>query len=166
MFLAFALAAATPVQAVVIPSIGAELTAEIRARDAEFFQLFFQGCDPARLATMLAPDFEMYHDREGFVADSAAPFLAQYEKACAARREPDSWHSRRQLVEESLLVQAIPAYGAIEEGDHIFYERKGDGPEAKAGIAHFVQLWVNGPDGWRLSRVFSYAHRATQPKAP
>ncbi|CUS43246.1 MAG: nuclear transport factor 2 family protein [Pseudomonadota bacterium] len=162
LLLALAAAIATPA-AVTVPATGPALTAEIRTRDTEFFELFFTGCDPARLATMLAPDFEMYHDRDGLVAKSAVPFIAQYGKSCAGRTLPDTWHSRRALVPGSLHVEAIPGYGAIEEGDHDFYEWKGNGPEHKAGSAHFVQLWVKGADGWRLSRVFSYAHRAARP---
>ena len=59
----------------------------------------------------------------------------------------------------SLNVEAIPGYGAIEEGDHLFYERQGDGPERLTGKAHFVQLWQLGEDNvWRLARVLSYSH--------
>ena len=65
-----------------------------------------------------------------------------------------------ELVAGTLHVDPVPGYGAIEEGDHVFYERKGDGPEKLVGRAHFVQLWRKGEDGWRLARVLSYAHRA------
>ncbi|MDB5703067.1 MAG: hypothetical protein JWN66_183 [Sphingomonas bacterium] len=161
MLIAIALAVAQPA-AVEVPPTGPILTAQIAARDAEFFRLFFEGCDPARVTTMLAPDFEMYHDKGGMVAHSAPPFIADYTRSCTERARPDAWRSRRVLVEASLHVEAIPGYGAIEEGDHDFYERKGDGPERKAGTAHFVQLWRLGADGWRLSRVFSYSHRAAE----
>ncbi len=143
-----------------IPSTGPELTAQIEARDTEFFRLFFEGCDAPRLATMLTPDFEMYHDRDGKVAGGADGFVAGYAKGCTAAARPDGWRHHRTLVPGTLHVEAIPGFGALEEGDHEFYEGQGDGPQKKVGFAHFVQLWQRTADGWRLARVFSYSHRA------
>lgn len=146
---------------VAIPE-GAALTDAIRARDAEFFQVFFADCAPERVRTMLTDDFEMYHDRAGVVATSADPFVADYAVQCARRQQPDQWRSRRELVADSLLVNPVPGFGAIEQGDHLFFERRGDGPERLAGRAHFVQLWQLTDDGWKLARVFSYAHVAAE----
>ncbi|HEY5724311.1 MAG TPA: nuclear transport factor 2 family protein [Allosphingosinicella sp.] len=157
MLIALALAAAPAPAAVAIPE-GEALTRAIAARDSEFFELAFLGCDPARLATMLTPDFEMYHDKGGVVARSSDSFVADYAKACEARKKPDAWRSRRALVESSLNVHPVPGYGAIEDGEHLFYERQGDGPEKLAGRARFTQVWALTPDGWRLARVLSYAH--------
>jgi len=85
--------------------------------------------------------------------------VADYAKQCAERAKPDSWRSRRQLVKESLIVDAIPGYGAMEAGDHLFYERKGDGPEKLAGRARFSIVWAWSEGGWKLSRVLSYDHQ-------
>jgi hypothetical protein len=137
---------------------GPALEDSIAARDAEFFELVFVGCDPKRLATMLTDDFEMYHDRGGLVATAAAPFVEQYSKDCVKRSQPDEWRSRRELVAGTLKVWPVPGFGAIEDGEHVFYERKGDGPEKKVGRARFTQAWKWTPEGWRLARVFSYDH--------
>jgi len=158
MLIALALAAAAPV---VLPE-GAALTEAVRARDAEFFALLFEGCDPARLRAMLSPDFEMYHDRDGVVARTADAFVADYRRSCAERQAPDAWRSRRELVAPSLGVHPVPGHGAIEDGEHVFYERRGDGPERLAGRARFTQLWRLTGDGWQLARVFSYAHAAAE----
>ena len=161
MLIALALAAASPA-AIVLPE-GAALTAQVAARDAEFFALLFDGCDPERMRTMLTDDFEMYHDRGGFVASRAEPFVSEYGRSCTERQAPDAWRSRRELVASSLSVHPVPGYGAIEDGEHLFYERQGDGPERLAGRARFTQLWrLTVGDGWRLARVFSYAHRAAE----
>jgi hypothetical protein len=154
MLTLLALAAAIPT--------GQPLTDAIANRDAAFFQLFFEGCDSARMATMVTPDFEMYHDRDGKVASTGGGFVADYAKGCQAKKAPDAWRSRRELVGGTLHVDPVPGFGAIEEGDHVFYERKGDGPEKLVGKAHFVQLWKLGPDGWQLSRVLSYRHTAVE----
>jgi hypothetical protein len=157
LILAATTQAASPPPTATVPPQPA-LTQAIAARDAEFFDLFFQGCDPDRLATMLADDVEMYHDKGGFVFRSAAQMVADYSKSCEERKRPDAWRSRRELVPASLRVHPVPGHGAIEEGEHLFYERKGDGPEKRVGRARFAQLWVLSPGGWRLSRIFSFDH--------
>ncbi|MFV3078016.1 nuclear transport factor 2 family protein [Niveispirillum fermenti] len=137
---------------------GPALNRMVETLDADFFALFFQGCDPDRLATMLTPDFEMYHDKDGEVARSAAPFVASYAQRCATRQAPDAWRSRRELIPGSMTVHPIGTIGVLEQGEHFFYERRGDGPETKVGRARFTQLWRLEADGWKLARIFSYDH--------
>jgi hypothetical protein len=148
-------------QAVTLPQ-GAALTEEIRAADAVFFRTYFEACDPAKIEAMVTPDIEMYHDKAGFIFTSAEAFVADYAKGCEEKKAPDAWRSRRELVPSSLRIDPVPGFGAIEEGDHLFYERKGDGPEKLVGKAHFVQVWQRAADGWRLKRVLSYAHQAVE----
>ena len=150
------LAAATPVT---IPPQPA-LTQAIAARDAELFKLLFEECDPARMADLLAADLEFYHDKDGVVTRGRQPFLDLYTKNCTARSDPGAWRSRRELVAATLIVDPVPRYGAMEAGEHLFYERKGiDGTEKLVGRARVAQVWVLEGDGkWRLSRVLSYGH--------
>jgi hypothetical protein len=164
MNLLFLLAAAqaAPVPEATVPDQPA-LTRQIAERDSEFFKLFFEGCDPARARSMMADDIEMYHDKDGFVWRGADAAVADYAKSCTERKKPDAWRSRRELVRETLRVDPVPGYGAIEDGEHLFYERKGNGPEHLAGRAHFTQLWALGRDGaWRLARIFSFAHAGAE----
>jgi hypothetical protein len=148
-------AAAVAAAPVTLPE-GAELRTQIAARDAELFDLLFNRCEPARMRGLLAPDLEFYHDRDGLMR-SADAFVV-YARLCEERKAPDAWRSRRVLLPESLIVDPIPGFGAIEAGEHRFYERKGDGPERLVGRARFAQVWALTPDGWRLSRVLSYDH--------
>jgi hypothetical protein len=164
LFLALALQAA-PAPAVTIPT-GDDLRTAVAAADATLFRTYFDECDPAKLDTLITPDFEMYHDRNGVVARNDKAFVADYAKQCEAKKAPDAWRSRRELVASSLNVEPVPGFGAIEEGDHLFYERQGNGPEKLAGRAHFVQLWQLTPSGWRLARVLSYSHRAADAAPP
>lgn len=157
MFAALMLAAAT----VALPE-GQALHDALKARDAEFFEVFFTGCDAARIKSMLTSDFEMYHDKGGLVADGAAGFVAAYAKDCEAKKKPDAWRSRRELVPGTMTLHRIEGYGAIEQGDHLFYERQGDGPEKKVGKARFTQLWRLDGGTWKLARVFSYDHEAVR----
>jgi len=162
LLLAAAGAQAAAAPAVTIPAQPG-LTGQIAARDSEFFRLFFEGCDPARVRAMMADDIEMYHDKGGFVWRGADSAVADYSKSCEERKKPDAWRSRRELVKDSLRVDPVPGHGAIEDGVHLFYERKGDGPEKLVGRARFTQLWTRSPDGaWRLARIFSFAHEAVE----
>ena len=159
--LAMTAAGASPVTVPAQP----QLTEQIRRADSELFDLFFvKPCDEARFRGMLADDVEFYHDKDGFVSRSADDFMKAYKANCASRADPTAWRSRRELVADSLTVDPIPGYGAMEAGDHAFYERHGvDGAEKLAGRARFAMVWALAPDGsWKLSRVLSFAHRAAK----
>jgi hypothetical protein len=139
---------------------GAMLQEAVAARDAELFATAFEQCDPPKLRAMLTDDFEMYHDKDGVVARSGDAFVADYARQCSAASAPGAWRSRRELVKASLTVDPVPGFGAIEDGEHLFYERQGDGPEKLAGRAHFTHVWALTTTGWRLARVLSFSHRA------
>jgi hypothetical protein len=159
--LAIAAAAATPVTVPPQP----QLTAQIRAADADLFKLFFEGpCDVPRFRGMITDDIEFYHDKGGFNVRKPDDFVGQYKERCTNLLDPKTDRTRRVLVQSSLRVDPIPGWGAMEVGDHLFYERHGaSGPEKLVGKAKFAMVWVLGADGkWRVSRVLSYAHEAVQ----
>jgi hypothetical protein len=142
---------------------------QIRARDANFFALFFTGpCDAARFRTFITDDVEFYHDKAGFNVHKAQDFIDIFTKDCTRRQNPREWRSRRELVPASLHVDPIPGWGAMQTGEHLFYEREGvNGAEKLAGRARFAQVWVLGQDGqWRVSRVLSYDHGPAAETAP
>jgi hypothetical protein len=162
--IALALLQAAPPADVTVPDQPA-LTAQIAARDAALFELMFTGpCDGEKMRSFVTKDIEFYHDKGGFNTRSDEDFVAIFAKNCTDRQDPKAWRSRRELVKGSLQVDPVPGYGAIEVGEHLFYEKEGvDGTEKLAGRARFAQLWVLGKDGqWRLSRVFSYGHRPAE----
>ena len=69
------------------------------------------------------------------------------------------------LAPATLRVDPIPGYGAIEDGEHYFYEGQGAGPQKRVGYGRFTIVWVLSPDGWRLSRCLSFAHRPAPEEA-
>lgn len=163
VILAAAIAPAVPASITVPPQ--QQLTEQIAKADAELFDLFFvKPCDEPRFRAMLADDVEFYHDKDGFVSKSADDFMAAYKKNCASRADPTTWRSRRELAADTLVVDPIPGYGAMEAGDHSFHERHGaSGAEKLAGRARFAMVWALAPDGsWKLSRVLSFSHRAAK----
>lgn len=138
-----------------------ELTRQIEQADSAIFKLFFEGpCDVARFRSMITNDVEFYHDKGGFNVRKPEDFVAQFEDRCKQLADPTNWRQRRVLVQSSLHVDPIPGWGAMEIGDHLFYERHGvSGEEHLVGRASFAMVWVLGADGkWRVSRVLSYAH--------
>lgn len=152
-------ATATP-PPVTIPAQPA-LTEQIVAADAELFKLsFIQPCNVPRFRAMLTDDVEFYHDKAGFNVRKADDFVAIYIRQCTSRANLKASRSRRELVSSTLHVDPVPGWGAIETGEHLFYERQGKyAPEKLVGRARFAHLWVLGTDGkWRVSRIFSYAH--------
>jgi len=161
--LAAAVAAAAPSPVSVPPQ--PELTGQIGKADSELFQLFFEGpCDIPRFRAMITDDVEFYHDKGGFNVRKPEDFVGQFKERCAKLSDPTSWRQRRELVESSLHVDPIPGWGAMEIGDHLFYERQGPAGEWKlVGKASFAMVWVLGSDGkWRVSRVLSFAHAAAK----
>ena len=164
LFFALLIADPAALSAATVPE-QPKLTEAIVAVEAEFFQLFFEGaCDAQRLRGFVTNDIEFYHDKAGFNARNANQFVAIYAKNCSAREDPKAWRTRRELIRSSLHVDPVPGWGAIQTGEHLFYERQGiAGEEKLTGKARFAQLWVLGSDGnWRLSRVLSFAHRPAQ----
>jgi hypothetical protein len=139
-----------------------KLRNEIAALDAELFDVVFTKCDPERLRRLLAPDVEFYHDKDGFVFRSADDFVKAHQKQCPDRQKADTWRSRRELLPATLIIDPVPGYGAMEAGEHVFYERKGAGPEKLAGSARFAMVWKKTENGWRLSRILSFAHKAAR----
>ena len=152
MLIALAVAAA-----MTLPQ-GNALDDAIAARSREYFELFFNGCDPARLRSMLTPDVEMYHDRSGVRGTGDRPFVARYAVRCAERSNPGARKMRRELVEGSLEVWPVPGYGAIEQGRHVFYLTEPGKPERKVDSGRYLHLWKMTGTAWRLARVFSYDH--------
>jgi len=158
---AAAQAAQPPSQVTVPPQ--PELTRQIEEADTSLFKLFFEGpCDVARFRSMISDDVEFYHDKGGFNVRKPEDFVAQFQDRCHKLADPSDWRQRRVLVRTSLHVDPIPGWGAMETGDHLFYERHGvSGEEHLVGKASFAMVWVLGPDGkWRVSRVLSFAHAA------
>ena len=139
-----------------------ELSKAIAARDAELFHLAFEGCDAARLRTMVTDDLEFYHDKGGLTYRSGDEMALDYAKKCAERAKAGAYRSRRELVRSSMHVDPVPGHGAMQTGEHLFYERQGDGPEKLVGRARFAHVWRLEGGVWKISRVLSYGHGPAQ----
>lgn len=139
-----------------------ELTAEIKAADAALFSAFFDRCDIEALKGMVTDDFEMIHDKGGRVAASGKEFIANIEGTCARQKTGEDYRARRELIAGSLKVYPVNNYGAIEVGEHRFFQLLPGKPEKLVEVSLFTQVWKKEAGTWKLARVLSYDHRLTE----
>jgi hypothetical protein len=66
---------------------------------------------------------------------------------------------RRELVKNSLVVNAAPGFGAIEAATDQFYTKQKDGAERLDATAQFTEIWTKASGSWKLVRVISYDHQ-------
>ena len=142
--------------------IGNMLFGSILAADTAFFDIAFNKCDPKKMSKLVTDDMEFFHDKGGFIASSGPQFVDDYAKNCRSWKKPNAWRSRRELVRDSMTVYPVPNYGAIQDGYHLFFERKGGGQEKLVGRARFSQVWKWDAGKWKIARVLSYAHEAIE----
>lgn len=134
---------------------------EIAAKDRVFFAAVFDTCDTKTIAGMVTDDFEMYHDKGGQTARSAADLLKSMEGMCARQKTGDDYRARRELVPGSMKVHPLNNYGAVQVGEHRFFKLTPGKPEQLVEVALFTHLWKQDASGWKLARVVSYDHRLT-----
>ena len=138
-----------------------QLHDEIAAADAKFFAAVFDMCDTRALAALVTDDFEMFHDKGGRTSTSGAAFVTSIEGMCARQKTGEDYRARRELVAGSMKVYPLDNYGAVQVGEHRFYQRLSGRPEKLVEIALFTQVWKKDASGWKLARVLSYDHRLT-----
>jgi hypothetical protein len=128
------------------------LSQTIEKLDADFFDAYNHCSDPAQLtkhASYLNPNVEFYHDNGG-VTWNRQDYLAK-------TRANVCGNFRRVLTAGSLQVFPIKGYGALEEGHHTFCEIA----SGKCfGEGKFLVVWHQTSDGWEITRIFSYGHKA------
>ena len=143
------------------PAPTQQLTDEIAAADAKFFSAFFDRCDLDTLRSMLTDDFEMFHDKGGRTAASPKEMLSGLAGTCARQKTGEDYRARRELVAGSLKVYPLNNYGAIEIGEHRFYQLLPGKPEKLVEVSQFTQIWKKDGELWKLARVLSYDHKLT-----
>ena len=114
----------------------------------------YNRCDLKAFRNLLADDLEFYHDQTGLMRGADATTAAIRDNICGK--------VRRELDAGSLEVDKIEGYGALELGSHRFCEAEGS---HCMGSSRFLQIWKQGADGWKVTRIVSFAHRAL-PAAP
>ena len=128
------------------------LFSKIAALDSALFNAF-NTCNLAKFKELINEDFEFYDDRTGLNSSVEKEFDS-FKNRCNGDVKV-----RRELVKSTLQIYPLEHYGAVQMGDHRFYETEKGRPEKLTGTARFIHVWQHKNDGWKLSRVISYEHK-------
>jgi len=128
-----------------------QLQQEITWADQQLYKAF-ETCDLPGYAALLSNDLEFFQDHTGKTG---------YEENLKAlqNRCTEGIKLRRALDQDSLLVNAVPGFGAIQAGTQHFYATAPDGQEHLEATARFTNVWSKASGTWKLVRVISYDHR-------
>lgn len=133
-----------------------ELYDTIAKLDAALFETY-NTCQLDKNEAFFTEDIEFYHDQGGLSSGRDSLLENMRNNICGGEKRV-----RRELVKGSLEVDQIKNYGAVEIGEHRFYQTEKGQPEKLTGTAKFVHVWQKKDGQWRISRVISYAHRAVE----
>jgi ketosteroid isomerase-like protein len=162
LFLVLSLSLASPLSAQRAgPAPTQALTHEIAEADLALFSAFFDRCDLEALKGMVTDDFEMFHDKNGYMTKSGKEFLDGIAGTCARQKTGEDYRERRELAPGSLKVYPLNNYGAVEVGVHRFYQLLPGKPEKLVEVSQFTHVWKKEESGWKIARVLSYDHRLT-----
>lgn len=138
-----------------------ELFTLLKQKDSQVFTLGFNQCDIKQFAKLVSDDFEFYHDKAG-ITESKQQFLdIMKDGVCKSEYQP-----KRELVAGSLQVFPLynngKLYGAIQNGEHQFYETVELGKTKHTSTAKFSHLWLLQQEQWKLARVLSFDHQVPE----
>ncbi len=136
-----------------------DLYKNILSKDSLLFSVGFNTCDISQFENLLSNDFEFFHDKGGI--SNKQKFINDLKNGLC--QSPENYQSRRELVPESTeifpLYQNNSLYGAIQKGNHRFYETIEGNPEKYAGSARFTHVWLVENGTWKLSKSLSFDHQ-------
>jgi ketosteroid isomerase-like protein len=127
---------------------------ELAELDSILFSTVYT-CNVEKNADFFTEDLEFYHDKGG-LTKSRKTLIEQLEKNFC---ENVNQKLRRELVKGSLKVYPLNNYGAVQIGEHRFFETEKGQPEKLTGVAKFVHVWKHENGEWQISRILSYDHK-------
>lgn len=133
-----------------------ELYKTILSKDSLLFNVGFNTCDIKQYKNLLSENLKFYHDKDG-ISDKTK-FL--YDLKNGLCKSPETRQVKRFLVKESTEIFPLyrngVLYGAIQNGEHLFYESK----ESEPGSAKFSNVWMLENGDWKLTTSLSFGHQA------
>lgn len=115
----------------------------ITGLDSIFFDSY-NNCNLETQASLLSDSIEFYHDKGGLTTSKKDLVAAVKNNICGK--------VRRELVKGSIEVSPIPGYGAVEMGEHRFYNIE-EASLSRPG--KFVMIWKYSNGKWQITRVIS-----------
>jgi len=139
-----------------------QLYRTIMTKDSLLFSVGYNTCNIPQFERLLAENFEFHHDKDG-ISDKKGFMQAFRNGLC---KDPENYQARRVLVDGSTEIYPLYRkgilYGAIQNGDHLFYEKEKGQEERFGSTAKFSHLWMLENGDWKLSRSLSFDHQAKQ----
>lgn len=136
-----------------------DLFKALKTNDSLLFNAGFNTCDLTQFKNLTTEDLEFYHDKNGII-NSNEEFVNVMANGICKKDNP--YKARRELIEGSLQVFPLydegTLYGAIQNGEHKFYERF-EGKEKAGSIAKFSSLWIYENNQWKIKRIYSFDHQ-------
>jgi hypothetical protein len=132
---------------------------EILKHDQAFFGAS-NGCDIEKFASFIDEEFEFYHDRTGLTVGKAPLVEVTRKNLCKK--------VRRELKKATFAVYPLEKFGAISTGSHTFCNLV-ETPvceDRTNGTGRFFMLWKRQGAAYKLTRVISYDHVDSGPRAP
>lgn len=126
----------------------------IISKDSLLFNLGFNTCDISQFENLLSENLKFYHDKDG-ISDKTK-FLFDLKNGLC--KNPKIIQVKRVLLKKSTSIFPLYKngilYGAIQNGEHLFYET----PESKPGFAKFSNVWILENGAWKLETSLSFDH--------
>ena len=116
----------------------------------------YNTCNLTVFETFFVENLEFYHDKSGLIS-SRKTMLAALEAVLCGN---SGIKTRRELIPESLKVYPLDNFGAIQIGEHYYYQSVNGQPEKLVEVAKFTHIWRKTGSSWKISRVLSYDHQA------
>lgn len=134
----------------------------IISKDSLFFSAGYNTCNIGKMESMLSDGFEFYHDKGGF--EDKKKFIIDFKNGLC--KSPETYQLKRVLVDKNTEIYPMykegKIYAAIQNGDHLFYEKIGDQAEKLVGEAKFTHLWILENAEWKLKNSLSFDHHPKQ----
>ncbi len=145
-----------------IPKDTAALFQQLKTCDSLLFNVGFNQCNLDVFDTLVADDFEFYHDQSGITPNKEAFISGTKNGLCTM-----DYKAIRKLQPGSLNVFPLynngELYGALQTGFHQFYALYPNDPDLKlTSEARFTHLWLKEGNRWKLARVISYDHHSPE----
>lgn len=134
----------------------------IMSKDSLLFSVGFNTCNIGQMESVLSDRLEFYHDKVGF--SDKKKFISDFRNGLC--KDPATYQSRRVLVDKSTQIYPLykdgKVYAALQNGDHLFYEKEKNKKEKLVGEAKLTHFWLLENDDWKLLRSFSFDHHAKE----
>jgi hypothetical protein len=129
----------------------------ILLRDSLFW-VAYNTCDSANIGEFYTDDVEFYHDKNGF-SKGKNNIVSSFKKNLCS----DNFRLRREAIDSTIKVYLLKnndtTYGAIINGEHLFYVDEKGKKERLDGWAKFTHTWILQNGTWEMTRILSYDHK-------